>query len=73
MKTIMYTVYDEQQILKLEEGESDGSVRPLEDDSDDESEDVTNFLDLARFPVPDECGYRSTWLIRKRPPPRTLP
>ena len=56
MKTIMYTVYDEQQILKLEEGGSDGSVRPLEDDSDDESEDVTNFLDLAKFPVPEELS-----------------
>ena len=28
---------DEQQLLELEEEESDGSVRPLEDDSDEES------------------------------------
>jgi len=44
---------DEQQLLRLEDEESDGSVRPLED-SDDESEDGTDFLDLANFPVPDE-------------------
>ena len=42
---------DEQQLLELEEEGSDGSVRHLEDDSDDESEDDTDFLDLAKFPV----------------------
>jgi len=44
---------DEQQLLELDAQESDGSVRSLED-SDDESEDGTDFLDLANFPVPDE-------------------
>ena len=34
--------------------ESDGSVRALEDDSDDEPEDAREYLDLANFPVPDE-------------------
>ena len=33
---------------------SEGSVRVLEDDSDDEPEDNTAFLNLANFPVPDE-------------------
>ena len=47
---------DEQQLLELEEEKSDGSVRPLEDDSDDESEDGTDFLDLAKFPVPTELS-----------------
>ena len=32
----------------------DGSVRALEDDPDDEPEDFREFLDLAKFPVPDE-------------------
>ena len=36
---------------ELEEEESDGSVQPLEDDSDDEPEDGKDFLDLAKFPV----------------------
>jgi len=47
---------DEQQLLELEKEESDGSVRPLEDDSDDESEDVTDFFDLAKFPIPEELS-----------------
>ena len=39
---------DEEQQLELEEEEeSDRSVRPFEDDSDDESEDDGEFLDLA--------------------------
>ena len=45
---------DEQQLHNSEEEESDGSVRPLEDDSDAELVDGTEFLDLAMFPVPDE-------------------
>jgi len=39
-------------LCELEAEESDGSVRPL--DSDDESEDGTDFLNLDKFPVPDE-------------------
>ena len=31
-----------------------GSVQPFEDNSDDESEDGTDFLDLTQFPVSDE-------------------
>ena len=45
---------DEQQLLELEEEESDGSVRPVEDGSEDEAEDHSEFLNLANFPVPDE-------------------
>jgi len=40
----------------VDEEESDGSVRPLEDDSDDESEDGKDFLDLAKLPVPAELS-----------------
>ena len=43
---------DEQLLLESEDEKSDGSVRPLED-SDDKSEDGTDFLDLANFQVPD--------------------
>ena len=45
---------DEEQLLELEGGGSEGSVRALKDDSDDEPEDNTAFLNLANFPVPDE-------------------
>ena len=44
------------QLLELEGGESEGSVRALEDDSDDELEDNTAFLNFANFPVPDELS-----------------
>ena len=47
---------DEEQLLELEGEESEGSVRALEDDSDDEPEDSTAFLNLANFPVPDELS-----------------
>ena len=47
---------DEEQLLELEGEESEGSVRALEDDSDDEPEDNTAFLNLANFPVPDELS-----------------
>ena len=47
---------DEEQLLELEEDESDGSVRALEDDSDDEPEDARGYLDFANFPVPDELS-----------------
>ena len=40
--------------LCLLEEELNGPVRPLENSSDDESEDGTDFLALAEFPVPDE-------------------
>ena len=45
---------DEEQLLELEGKESEGSVRALEDDSADEPEDNTAFLNIANFPVPDE-------------------
>jgi hypothetical protein len=45
---------NEEQLLELEGEESEGSVRALEDDSDDEPQDHTAFLNLANFPVPDE-------------------
>jgi hypothetical protein len=44
----------EEQLLELEGEESEGSVRAHEDDSDDEPEDSTAFLNLANFPVPDK-------------------
>ena len=44
---------DEQQLLEEEKEGSDESVRPIED-SDDVSEDATDFLVLANFAVPDE-------------------
>jgi len=47
---------DEEQLLELEGVESEGSVRALEDDSDDEPEDNTAFLNLANFPVPNELS-----------------
>jgi hypothetical protein len=47
---------DEEQLLELEGEESDGSVRALEDDSDDEPEDARENLDLAKFPVPAELS-----------------
>ena len=47
---------DEEQLLELEGEESDGSVRGLEDDSDDEPEDAWESLDLAKFPVPAELS-----------------
>ena len=43
---------EKQQLFELDKEESDGPVRPHEDDSDDESEDVTDFPDLAKIPVP---------------------
>ena len=45
---------DEQQLIGFEEQESDEPVRPFEDDSDDESVDGTDFLALAKYPVPNE-------------------
>ena len=45
---------DEEQLLELEGEESDGSVRPAEDHSNDEPEDDMEFLDLVNFPVPNE-------------------
>ena len=45
---------DEHQLLESEEEDSDGSIRALEDDSEDEAEDGREFLDLANFPVPVE-------------------
>ena len=47
---------DEQQHLELEEEESDGSIRPSEDGSEDEDEDHSEFPNLANFPVPDELS-----------------
>ena len=47
---------DEEQLLELEGEESDGSVRALEDDSDDEPEDASEYLDFANFPIPDELS-----------------
>ena len=35
---------------------TNGSVRPREDTSNDESLDSTDFLDLAKFPVPDKLS-----------------
>ena len=45
---------DEEQLLELEGEESDGSLRALEYDSDDEPEDAREYLDFTNFPVPDE-------------------
>ena len=74
---------DEEQLFELQGGESDGSVRALVDDSDDEPEDAREYLDFANFPVPDEPSsdeegggadhvswlYRGTSLIRNSAPP----
>ena len=43
---------ENQQLLEVETEESDESVRPHEDDSDDGSEDGTDFPDLAKIPIP---------------------
>ena len=49
---------DEEQLLESKggesESESDGSVRPIEDESDDDPENDRQFLDFANFPDPDE-------------------
>ena len=50
-KNHVHCAHVHEHVLELEDEESDGSVRPLEH-SDDESEDGTNCLDLAKFPVP---------------------
>jgi hypothetical protein len=50
---------DEEQLLELEgedSGVEDGSVRALEDDSDDDPEDAREYLDFAKFPEPDELS-----------------
>jgi len=55
---------NEQQLLELEEEDSDGSVRLLED-SDDELKDGTHFLDLANFPVPAEPSSEDKAVVKK--------